>query len=233
MSIVKKCLRGRRNYVVSAIIVTSLVVMLSHRASISNDLHTETLSLVEGSNLNYSIGVEISSLQSMYACITKNLSATYKDFDLNAALNVGVCAVCHSSDIGQKCARQFKDNLTNITVNRLQDRERYPPLQLMNFFQKRISVGDDKTKIICVYEAGNDNVVPYSSINLYVHSLSDSHALSVQVTLSQTLMLMAILLIVIVCLSSVSTVVLGRATQRRLLVLDRKNFIFGKFLHPY
>lgn len=151
ITIVKKCLQMQHNYVIPAIIISSVVMLLLllHRDSIGNNLNTETLSVVEGSSLNYSIGVEISSLQSMYACATKNLSATYKDFDLNAALNVGACAVCYSSDIGQICARQFNSYLTNITVNRLQDRESYPPLQLMNFFQERISVGDDETKIIC------------------------------------------------------------------------------------
>ena len=153
-----------------------VVILLPFSSIASMDFNEEKLNLVEGSKLNYSTGVEISSLQSMYACVTKNLSATF-DLDLTTSLSVGVCVVCNGSDIGHKCVHQFNSSLTKITISRLLN----DTMQLMNFFKNDISLGDNGTKIVCAYTIGTD-VVPYSAIYLNVsHQPNNGHNLLVLV----------------------------------------------------
>ena len=176
-----------------------VVVLLPFSSVASNDFSEEILNLVEGSKLNYSTGVEISSLQSMYACVTKNFSATFDDLDLNASLSVGVCVVCGGGDIGQKCARQFNSSLTRMTVSRLQKNT----IQLLNFFEENVSLGDNGTKIICAYATGTD-VLPYSAIYLNVsHRPSSRHNLLVPVIVSCSVFFILVIacIICIICIS--------------------------------
>ena len=116
------------------------------------------LNLVEGSELNYSAATEMSTaVQSMYACVTRNLSTTFNDL---ASLSIGSCVLCDSNDhTGQKCVHQFNSSLTKITVSRFQN----DTTQLMNFFKEHVSLNDNGTKIICAYATGTE-VAPYSAI---------------------------------------------------------------------
>ena len=148
------------------------------------------LNLVERSVLNYSTKVELTSLQSMYACVTKNLSTTFDDLDLNASLKIGACIECDNNGIGQKCAHQFNSSLTKITVNRFQN----DIIQLMNFFKDSISLSDNGTKIICAYAIGNE-VVPFSAIDLNVSHHPNNHY-----TLLVTVIVSCFILVVFTCI---------------------------------
>lgn len=148
------------------------------------------LNLVEGSVLNYSTEVELSPLQSMYACVTKNLTTTFDDLDLNAPLSIGACVECDINDIGQKCAHQFNSSLTKITINQFQN----DIIQLMNFFKDSVSLSDNRTKIICAYATGNE-VVPFSTIDLNVSHCPNNHY-----TLLVTVIVSCFILVVFTCI---------------------------------
>ena len=153
---------------------------------------------MEGSELNYSTAVEISTAaESMYACVTRNLSANFDDFDLNTSLSIGSCIVCDSNDIGQQCAHQFNSSFTNITVNRFQNNTTHS----MNFFKERVSLHDNGTKImISAYETGTE-VAPYSAIYLNVsHHPNDCYTLLVAAIVSCSIVfILVIMTCILVC----------------------------------
>jgi uncharacterized membrane protein len=174
--------------------IATLLPLVSLGAG-SLDFNETILNLEEGSTLNYSIVVE--SLQSIIACITKNSSVSYEDFDLSTSLSIGECAVC---DSGQNCAHQFNSSAINVMINRPQN----DSIQLVTFFKENISLDDNGTKIICAYEAGN-TTMPCSWIYLDVHFLPKPEnpirfniLVPVAVSSSAVVALFIILLIVII-----------------------------------
>ena len=198
--------------VTRAVLLLVLVLLLLFSSKASTDFSEDVLNLIEGSKLNYSAGVEgISSIQSVYTCITKNVSATFEDFDLNSSLSTGVCAVCGHNDTGQKCAHQFNSSLTNIIVNRFQ-------IDTINLFKGSVSLGDNGTKIICAYatDTGTSaDVQPYKAVYLnitYHRSNNHSTLLVAVVTSSLVFFILVICTCVCVCailLLSVSTTARG------------------------
>ena len=124
------------------LLAVSIFLLAIASPGASLDVKETTLSLEEGSTLNYSTGVETSSpLQSLYVCITKNVSATYTEaLDLNTTLSIGDCVVC---DSGQNCAHQFNSSAINVTISLSQN----DSVQLVNLFKENISFDDDGTRL--------------------------------------------------------------------------------------
>lgn len=180
---------------IAAVVVVFLPLNTGLMADMN--LQNDILNLVEGSELNYSTEVELSSLLSMYACVTKNFSTSFDDLDLNASLSVGACVECDTDDIGRKCAHQFNSSLTKIAVKRLQN----DTIQLMNFFQDSILLSDNGTKIICAYAAGSV-VVPYGAIYLNVsyHRPNDRSNLLIPIIVSCSIIFFILVIVVLSCI---------------------------------
>ena len=196
----------------------SVVVILLPLTSLgaSMDFKEIILNLMEGSTLNFTTEVEVSSLQSIYVCVTncKSLSITLEDFDLNATLSAGGCVVCDSNDIVQNCTHQFYSSKINVMINQLQNDSE--SVQFVNFFKENVSVDDDGTKLFCAYEAGN-TTVPCSWIYLNVYALPTPEnpiniLVPVVVSSSTVIALLVILLIM------VTTVICVHKHKRRIRI---------------
>ena len=159
-----------------------------------------TVSLQEGSTLNESCGVTMQSAQWMYACITKNHSATFADLWNDS----DSCVICNSAnDVGQECANQFNSNITSITVNRMED-DGCPPVQMMNFMKNNVTVRDDDgAMIICAYSAtSDDDIKPYTFIHVKISRPPNSHSSQVSVTVSSTVVCLLITLAIALTVAS-------------------------------
>ena len=161
-----------------------------------------TVDLQEGSMLNEFCGTTMQSAQWMFACITKNMSATFADLWNDPS----GCAICGNGDLGQECSFQFNSSITNITVNRLED-DSCPPMQLMNFIKNDVTVKDDDgVRIICAQsystELSHYEWQPYTSIDLRVSHLPNDHSHQVSVTVSSTVVCLVISLVVALIVAS-------------------------------
>ena len=172
-----------------------------------------TVNLQEGSMLNESCGTTMQSAQRMFACITKNMSATFADLwnDSND------CVVCGNGDDGQECTFLSNSSIMNITVNRLEEGV-CPTMQLMNFIKNNVSVRDDDgVRIICAqyYEVSHYDYEwePYTSIYLRVSHLPNDHSHRVSVTVSSTVV--CLIALVVVALIVVSCVVMRKKNPQR------------------
>ena len=168
-----------------------------------------TVNLQEGSMLNESCGVTLQSAQQMYACITKNTSATFADLVNDS----DSCAICNSAnDLGRACSIQVNSGITNITVNRLEV-DGCPPVQLMNFLKGDVTVEeDDGLRIICAYTlASYDQLEPYTSIHVRVSRPPNNHSSQVSVTIPVVCLVVALL----VALMTLASCVLLRKRKRK------------------
>lgn len=159
---------------------------------------------------NESCGVAMPSAQLMYACITKNHSATFADLRSDP----DNCVICNSAnDVGQECANQFNSNITSITVSRLED-DGCPPVEMMNFMKNNVTVRDDDgIVIICAYSPASDAAIePYKFIHLKVSRSSNNHRGQVSVTVSSTVV--CLIVILAVALTIASCVVLRKKKQQ-------------------
>ena len=161
-----------------------------------------TVDLQEGSMLNESCGTTMQSAKRMFACITKNMSATFADL-WNGPNG---CAMCdNGNDIGQECSLQFNSSITNITVNRLEDGSS-PPMRMMNFIKNNVTVKDDDgIRIICARSyvgLSHYEWEPYTSIYLRVSHLPNDHSHQVSVTVSSTVVCLVISLVVALIVAS-------------------------------
>ena len=196
--------------------VVVILLLLASPGTGSLDFKETILNLEEGSTLNYSTGVESSSLQSIYVCITKNSSATYEDFDLNTSLSSGDCVVC---DNGQNCVHQFNSSAINVTINQLQNDS--IQLYVVTFFKENISLDDNGKKISCAYEADN-TTVPCGWIYLDVHFLPKPEnpiniLVPVAVSLSSVVVALLIMLLIVVIFT---VVIIRRRKQGELMPLQ-------------
>ena len=168
-----------------------------------------TVDLQEGSTLNVSCGIKQSS-RWMYACITKNISATFADL----AEDLDNCATCiDASDRGEQCSRQFNSNITSIITNSLVESD-CPPVQLMNFMKSDVTVKDDDgLKIICAYEDLQE-WQSYTSIHVRVYHHSSNHSHQVSVAVSAVVVSLVVIAFV-VALVVASCVVLRKKRRQR------------------
>ena len=173
-----------------------------------------TVDLQEGSVLDKSCGITLNSAQRMYACVTKNSSATFADVYANDPHS---CVTCNDAGNPRyaECSSQFNSSITNITVSRSEEGG-CPPVQLMNFVKSEVTVKyDDGLKIICAYRLGTyDELEEYTSIHVRVsHSKSpNNHSRQVSVTVS--VCLVGTLVAALIITSCVIAVLRKRKHQR-------------------
>ena len=133
----------------------------------------------------------------MFACFTKNLSATFDDLHNDSSSD---CVMCNGNDVDSECSHQTDNStmnsLNNITVSRLEIESCPGPTQFMNFVKDSISL-DDSGKIICAYATFND-IVPYQSIIVKVTRSSLAVVLGVLASLL-FILAVAIVIVVVVC----------------------------------
>ena len=78
----------------NVIFMVIIFLPLNSGAGLDSREKNVILNLVEGSELNYSTATEMSTaVQSMYTCVTRNLSTTFNDLNLNTSLSIGSCIV--------------------------------------------------------------------------------------------------------------------------------------------
>ena len=181
---------------------------LPHSQPMPHPEKMDIITVVEGSRFNSSCGLTILATNLMYACVTKNTSATFNDFNDISELLLEKCVKCGQYDIGRNCAMQFNSSLTGITVSR-QRTDGCPPSQLMNFVKENVSLDDNGTKIICAY---GDGMRSFHSIYLSVSPSTNNHSPPVAVLSSvlSTLGLLSVVTTIVAVVYSVS-----RRTRRR------------------
>ena len=171
-----------------------------------------TVDLQEGSVLDKSCGITLNSAQRMYACVTKNSSATFADVYANDSHS---CVTCNGAG---ECLPQFNSSITNITVSRSEE-DGCPPVQLMNFIKSEVTVKDDDgLKIICAYRLGTyDELEEYTSIHVRVsHSKSpNNHSRQVSVTVSSTVVCLVGTLVAALIITSCIIAVLRKRKHQR------------------